>query len=541
MKTLVSSSEAAALDIRTKNDLCLRELQLMEKATIRLWDSIRAALPNKGSKDMKILALAGKGNNGGDALAVLRHAWSAGFANVSAIVSSEHLSPSCSAQAESLASIGARMHPWSDVGLEMARRMMGQADVVLDGILGTGINGPARGEAREMIQAFPGQDAMGSEELVSGKREGRPFIVSIDVPSGLGDFFTLGFPAVRADICCTLAPLKLALLLPDARRFFGALRIVEDVFPATLVDIAGRNEDGASFRNAILLEEEDMHSLLPKVPNDAYKMSRGKVSVFAGSHGHAGAARLCAKAVGAGGAGYCTLHADPDICGSLVPEIEPVVVSPWDGSGVPESSCHVFIVGPGWGEKPTRKAVLEDLIAQRKPVVADASALRLLASLPDARAGKDACLILTPHPGEYAALAMAKGIPAASPFLDSLPEVAKAYGALVVYKSHVTAICDLNGNLSIWDGMNPALGTAGSGDVLSGLIAGVVGVHAAQASVCGGRLDQGQILRAVQGAVILHGVAGRNLARTEGWFSADRLIKECARLAYDSMNQSKER
>ncbi|MEW6550280.1 MAG: NAD(P)H-hydrate epimerase, partial [Spirochaetota bacterium] len=172
MKTLVSSSEAAALDIRTKNDLCLRELQLMEKATIRLWDSIRAALPNKGSKDMKILAVAGKGNNGGDALAVLRHAWSAGFENVSAIVSSEHLSPSCSAQAESLASIGARMHPWSDVGLEMARRMMGQADVVLDGILGTGIDGPARGEAGEMIQAFPGQDAMGSEELVSGKREG---------------------------------------------------------------------------------------------------------------------------------------------------------------------------------------------------------------------------------------------------------------------------------------------------------------------------------------------------------------------------------
>lgn len=541
MKTLVSSSEASALDRVTKNVLCLQELQLMEKATVRLWDSLKAVLPSQDRKEVRILAVAGKGNNGGDALAILRHAWSEGFENVSAIVSSEPPSPSCAAQAKSLASLGAQVFPWRDVGKEKARRMMEQADVVLDGVLGTGIVGPAGGEAKEMIQAFPEQETMRSVGQATAGRGIRPIIISIDVPSGLGDFFTQGFPAVRADICCTLAPLKLALYLPDARRFFGALRIVEDVFPLNLVDFAGRDDDGASSRKILLLEEEDMHSLLPKVANDAYKMSRGKVSVFAGSQGHAGAARLCAKAVGAGGAGYCTLHADPDICGSLVPEIEPVVVSPWDGSGVPESSCHVFIVGPGWGEEPTRKAVLEDLIAQRKPVVADASALRLLASIQGAKAGKDACLILTPHPGEYAALAMAKGIPAALPFLDSLPEVAKAYGALVVYKSHVTAICDLNGNLSFWDGMNPALGTAGSGDVLSGLIAGVLGVHAAQASVCGGRLDLGQILRAVQGAVILHGVAGRNLARTEGWFSADRLIMECARLAYGSMNQSKER
>jgi NAD(P)H-hydrate epimerase len=519
MKRLISMADSLMLDRKTKDLLSIQDIQLMEKASLRIWDSLRSALPELRHRWKKILAVAGKGDNGGDALAILRHAWSSGFLDVSAIISSGSLKPTCAAQAASLSSLGIPVVHWDDLDEEELKKLISGADVILDGILGTGSVGPARGEAGRMIGALCARKA-------SAK------IVSIDVPSGIGDDYLAGRAAVNADLCCTLLPLKIPLFLPEARRHCGSIRTIDDVFPKTLIDsMFNRSQvDGP-----VLLEMKDLPRLLLGIEAGAYKNSRGRVVVFAGSEGQAGAARLCAKAALSVGAGYCTLYADPGICASIIPDLEPVVVKPFSGTSAPELLCDALVVGPGWGEGPERKTLLESLLGQHIPLVVDAAAIRILASLDDRHFNRDSVLAITPHPGEFSALAKAKGISLEQPFLEAIKEVSKTYQAIIVYKSHITILCDPQGKIAFWDGMTPELGTAGSGDVLAGMIGGIIALFEADFLRKGSTLDYACARHAAEGAVLIHGLSGQRLAKSKGWFTADQLIPEGARLAHEIM------
>lgn len=521
MRTLLTCEESKALDAATIEALKLSSLQLMEKASLRLWDAIRTwiescdELAAKG-KAVKIAALCGKGDNGGDAMAILRHAFSAGFLDLRAIVSARELSESAGKQAKSLVSAGIPCVTWKEADDEGIASMLSEADIILDGIAGTGLSGAASGEAKAMI------DCLGS---IQGAKA-RPLVISIDLPSGLGDSWEEGFPCVRADITLCLEPAKTACYLPQARLFCGELILVGDVFPESLAN-AGRDSR--------LIEALDIAP--DPISGESYKMSRGRLAIFAGSSGSIGAAQLCAKAAAAAGAGYVTLYVDESVYAIMARSLDSIIVRPI-GDLRDIDSNDAIVAGPGWGIGDGRDALLRRLLDAGIPTVLDADALRILAAQPGIAASIRAPCALTPHPGELAALKAG-----ATKSLGRMREICEFYKALLVAKSHVTWIVSPN-SLAIWDGMTPELGTAGSGDVLAGILAGLLAGKIARLrkAASSKKLAEKSTWNALEEsaitAVAAHGTAGKRMANEKGWFEASDLIAECSLLLHGGMKRA---
>ena len=537
MKTLLTGEQSGSLDAATRGTLALEPVQLMEKASLRIWDAFRlhiSADPGLSKKDrnLRIVALCGKGDNGGDALAILRHAFSAGFTNLAAVVSGRESSPSALKQAKSLEAAGFHLVAWDGNDEEGMLDMLSGADIVLDGVLGTGLKGAATGEAKAMI------DCLGR----AGLKAGAPIVASIDLPSGAGEGWMPGFPCVKADLSFCLEPVKAACYLPEIRPLCGTLVPVADVFPEILAE---------RHRELRLLEGSDLALLQAPVDKTGYKMSRGRLAIFAGSKGAIGAAQLCARAALASGAGYVTLYVDEELYPLLAPVLESVIVKTLLGKPA-LGAFDAILAGPGWGQGPGRLELLAHLIDSPLPLILDADAIRLIAEKPELLSGRKAACAATPHPGEFSALvdAMAGAparAPASAPSADessalspweAMGRVSEAYNLLAVIKSHVTWVVSPGGRRWVWEGMTPELGTAGSGDVLAGLFAGIAAGRSAEMKRKAGkdRQDAGNMKTALEEAacmaVIAHGLAGRALADSKGWFQASDLVEECSSLLH---------
>lgn len=539
MKQLLDHEGSGRLDAATRELLAIEAPCLMEKASLRLWDALVLQLPGSAApganlKDRPLTALCGKGDNAGDALAMLRHACSDGWTDIAAILPSDPPGRLAAMQSRSLESAGITCMRWSGDEQGTALSRLRSGGIVLDGILGTGSRGEAAREARQMIETL--------NEL--RRDDPRILTVAVDIPSGLNDAWSPDMPMVEADLTLCLDPMKIACFIPGARPSCGKLVAVSGVFPERLISGAG---------SALLLEEKDLGSLLLTVPPSGFKSSRGRLAVYAGSKSGAGAAMLAARAGLASGAGYVTLHVDEDLYPLIAPALESVIVRPCQGA--PEKgSVDAILAGPGWGRDEARLSLLESLLASDLPLVLDADGIRLFAQLLcrgwKGRPGA-APLALTPHPGELRALQEATGIPeprlGASGFRDSLRAMADRCGALILAKSHVSWIVlpDMtgiqeSGRIALWDGNRPELGTAGSGDVLAGLFAGLVAKHAGK-DTSGGRKRGREnpdsfwigMADAAKAALIAHATAGARLSAAEGWFEASSLATEASRILHE--------
>jgi NAD(P)H-hydrate epimerase len=513
MKPLFDCASSRDLDAKTRKNLGISELQLMEKASIRLWDAIRPRFPNLHAP---IAAVCGKGDNGADALAMLRHAASSGFDCLSALVSRKKPSESHAAQLKSLEAMGVEILYWLPENLAKIDEAFGKASLVLDGIAGTGVSGELKEESRDMVCS------LNSARL----RNPSLTIASIDLPSGLSDEWRPGWACVKADLTLALEPAKAICFDPEARIACGELLPVRDVFPLGLL----AENPGLSLIDWESLESDPF----PIAPRD-YKMSRGKLAIYAGSENSIGAAILCAKAASAAGAGYVTLYVDDSIHGKVSKALESFVVKIFRPGKEPEP-CDLLLVGPGWGRGEDREAQLAVLLAQGIPSVLDADALRLVARNPTILAPVFDRCALTPHPGELKALLEALGL-YGSTFLRSILEASEKLRSILVAKAHVTWASDARGNACVWDGMQPELGTSGTGDILAGLLAGFAAGSLARRSR--GNLpgeDEGirEILYdAAIRAVAVHGRAGKKTAEDKGWFEATDILPECARLSHE--------
>ncbi|HOV93489.1 MAG TPA: NAD(P)H-hydrate dehydratase [Spirochaetales bacterium] len=547
MERLIRNEEAQRLDAITKATLGIDDLILMEKASIRLWDALKTVMQRlvKAKKgllsieDLHIVAICGKGNNGGDTLAVLRHAWSFGFHNIDAFVSKGPLSPACTKQRDIVLQTGVRIHDWGDrqkplpqhtgiTGMLECGKAAQSADIILDGVLGSGIKGEPREEAASMI--------VNINEL--RKLAQRPAIISIDLPSGLWGGYKKGDLCVHADITLALSPTKIEYFIPDAREACGSIVRINDVFPKDLIEKTLIEADAPLVR-LVRLEASDLAKLNPSTSRSAYKISRGRLAILAGSKGRLGAAIECARAALVSGAGYVTLFVEDDLYNVTATALPSVIVRP-EGDFFSEASksglvpYDTILAGPGWGLSQGRKAQLESILRTKVPLVLDADALRLIYGMEKLACERKYPLVLTPHPGEYKALCGEDGQTGAfDTFWTGVSRVASRYNAQVVYKSHVTWITSPNGRIAVWDGRNPALGTAGSGDVLSGLLAGLLAAYEAKhhENRDSNGLTQNDIaFEASCAAVVAHGVAGTNLARRLGWFAASELVPECGKI-----------
>ncbi len=433
-------------------------LVLMENAGRNAASVIKERLEDSGGA--RVLVFSGPGNNGGDGLVVARHLRAAGV-DVSVLLAcaSERL------QGDALENMKAWRACGGDVievvGAGAAEQVhsalsgLGSGGVVVDALLGTGLDRPVTGDAAAIIRALAADGAD---------------VVSLDVPSGIdaNTGAVLGV-AVRASMTVTFAHLKLGLLTSTGAEHSG---------PVEVVDIGVPDDPPASIGvSASLLESRDVTEVLVPRRVSAHKGSAGHVLVVAGSMGKLGAALLVARGALRTGAGLVTLAARPDVADMLDQRVLEEMTARIDPGRIESSldemlsRASVVVIGPGLGLDDVARHVVEHVVLRWDGTkIVDADALTCFADRAAALAGARGRLVLTPHPGELGRLLGTSARGVESDRFGALARVVDATQAVVLLKGPRTLV-GAPGALPVVNASGtPALATAGSGDVLAGML-----------------------------------------------------------------------
>ncbi len=425
---------------------------LMERAGAAIYGAIRRNRPDLPGR--RVLCLIGPGSNGSDGLIVARRLAAHGC-RVDLLCSRSNR------QAIRLARNIPGVTYAEDVAL--AGDLAAGCDLLLDGLLGTGSAPPLRGPVRTILAAVAGSTA---------------YRIAIDQPSGVcaqtGDRDPLAF---SADLTIAAGPCKLGVLQFPARPNAG--RIVD-------TDI-GLGSVGAG----MALTDADALALLPARPPDGHKGTFGRVLAISGSQQYRGAAGLVCAGAQRVGAGYVELAAiEPVVAATAARMAGPTyTVLPGSSGGISEQAtieigsllarASALAVGPGLTLGSGARRLVTGLLGnrvRRQPLVLDADGLTLVAPLADAApiASPECPMVLTPHPGEMARLLAIAVDRVNADRLGSARTAAARSGAVVVLKGAGTIIARPDGRYCIIPLICPALATAGSGDVLTGIVAGLL-------------------------------------------------------------------
>ncbi len=493
---LLRAERMRALDERAINEIGIPGVVLMEQAGRGAVRLLEKAGWLKSFAD-EITILAGKGNNGGDALVVARVLLLAGYLKVKVILLTGRslVQGDAAINLEAFIKLGGEVVELTEKNLSLLGPALENSRVVVDGLLGTGLKSAVRGLYAGVITAVnncPGP------------------VLALDIPSGLDA--DSGLPlgdAVRATLTATFAFAKPGLFVYPGREYAGRVEIVDIGIPCSWTD----DESDA----IQLLTADFCRALLPKtgISANIHKGDRGHLLTFAGGPGKSGAGLLTAGAALHCGCGLSTLALpqslaerlegrNPAIMLEALPEavagqiIPPVVAEV-------EKICagkNALVVGPGLGLHNAARKLTENLLKNSDlPVVLDADALTLLARDPEILPPKRPLTILTPHPGEMARLLQCDSAAVQNRRLDAVRELALKLGVYVVLKGAGTVIAAPDGALSVNASGNTLLATAGSGDLLTGII--------------GSFLAQGlEPLAASQTGVFLHGLLADRLLAT---------------------------
>ncbi len=390
-------------------------------------------------------------------------------------------------------------------------------DVIVDALFGTGLTRAVDGVHRKVIEHLTSL-----REARESAGQDRPWILSVDLPSGLNaDLPEPIGPTVTADTTVTFTAPKTANVLPPACDYGGTL-IVEDIgSPRSLVDESVQPR-------LFLVEAEDVRQWLVStryVPG-SYKNSHGNVLIAAGSRGYSGAAALCANSAMRSGAGLVTVatpaSAQPLVASGSMPEVMTRALAETDRGAVSDEAVDHFLklaekkstvvaVGPGLTSDDDRTRKFVRTIVERRSTacVIDADGLNCLAPWPSGLKGSAKHpLVLTPHPGEMARLIGASGE------IKDRVAVARDFATtnqvILVLKGSRSIVAAPDGRIFINPTGNPGLGRAGSGDTLTGLIAGFLTQSFATLK------DKADPLAAVIAALYVGGLAGDFAARKLG-------------------------
>jgi hydroxyethylthiazole kinase-like uncharacterized protein yjeF len=455
------------------------EVALMRAAGTALAEAIIRIAP----RPRRLVAFAGSGNNGGDAYAAFA-AVATGCERIVYAYPSEHQSEGRRDAEKRARAVGVVTRPLPHTRADALAALAG-ADVALDSLLGTG----ARANLPDAFRAVV--DALGETTVP---------VIAVDIPTGV-DATTgaVDVHAVRTHTTVTLGAPKLGLLLEPARAYVGSLDIGDLGIDAEIAGV-----DGPLYE---ALDDAEFLALLPSRGEEADKRSSGAPLVIAGSSQFPGAAVLCARGAARAGAGYVTVATSRDATSAIRAHLVEQVVVPYDETDVKGSIAmlvdltnhsNAVAIGPGLGLSDATGAIVRGVIeALERPFVADASALFHLGKHLDILRGK-AC-VLTPHAGEFARLS-GKGTVAPGTRVERLREFVARTGVTTLLKGNATLIDDGTTMHINVTGTN-ALATAGTGDVLSGVIATL--------------LSQGlSPVDAARAGAYWHGLAGRHAART---------------------------
>ena len=438
-----------------------------------------------------VIVLIGPGNNGGDGLVTARHLQRWG-ARVTAYLCRDRSADDpklANAQDEGVRIVRASDDP-QIAGLETE---LGSAHLVVDAILGTGRARPITGMLEDILRTLSDIRAANPDSC----------LLAVDLPTGLNcDTGEVDPACVAADVTVALGYPKRGHIGFPGASFTGRLEIADIGLPSGL--------DGDVRLG--LMTSDYARSALPGRPADSHKGTFGRAMIVAGSRNFLGAAYLAAVAAGRVGAGLVTIAIPESLVSSIAPRaVEPTFLPlPESSAGIVSSNAastiletldgySALLVGCGLGQAEETRRMIEGLLlsgAELPPVAVDADGLNTLARISEWWERWPSRAVLTPHPGEMARLT---GDSAGRPRLDSALEAATRWNKTVVLKGAHTVVAHPGGSAMVSPFANPALATAGTGDVLAGTIVGLLA-------------QLGSLEDAAQLGVYLHALAGERVS-----------------------------
>lgn len=436
----------------------------------------------------KVIVFAGPGNNGAIGLSIARILCKKGISTHTYLFNPNgNLSAATAFQRACLESLPDV--PITDITAQFEAPALSADTLVIDALFGTGLNRPLSGGFASLVKFINNSPAQ---------------VAAIDMPSGLMAEDNTGnvhAHIVKAKITLTFLFPKLSLLLADCQKYVGELRVLS-------IDAAQKYVN-ASEASIFLSEEKDIASLLRIRPTYGHKGDFGNVLLIAGRYGMAGASILAARSCLRSGIGKVTVHI-PTKNNDIVQQAVPEALVTHDSNAThftePEQTAtyNALGIGPAIGqETATALAFIEQIRKATCPLVIDADGLNILAQHRGWMNQIPPNSILTPHAGEMQRLSSSNGISGSYALLEEAQEMATTLRVYIILKGHYTAICSPDGCLWLNPTGNQGMATAGSGDVLTGLLTALLAQHYPPLDAC--RLG-----------VYLHGLAGDLAAKELG-------------------------
>jgi NAD(P)H-hydrate epimerase len=442
-------------------------LVLMENAGRAVAEAMIDEVP--GLPERRVFVVAGPGNNGGDGFVVARHLARLGVSAVVLLVGATRtkLAGDTGAMAAAWAGIGGETLEIPDTKRWQAAAGFISGDVIVDALFGTGLDRPLAGLAAEAV------------ETINRAADAGAVVVAVDIPSGLfASSAEVPGPAVQADLTVTFARPKVAHLLPPAEHLCGTVTVADIGIPDAAIYATDPD------LHWVLLDEAAL--MLPERGPEDHKGHFGHVLVVAGSTGKAGAAALTGWGALRAGAGLVTVAAPAPARGEVALFAAELMTEalPASREGVLArgaatralalaKDCSVVAIGPGLGAgaaSEVRALVKEAPV----PVVLDADGINAFAGRLAALARRKAPLVVTPHPGEAARLLGASVAEVQADRVAAARAIARGANAVAVLKGYRTIVADPSGTAFINPSGNPGMATAGMGDALTGIIAGLM-------------------------------------------------------------------
>jgi NAD(P)H-hydrate epimerase len=490
MIKIATSEEMQRLDKAAQTRFGIPSLILMENSGAQ---SVRHIEEHYGSlKGKNIAVICGKGNNGGDGLVIARHLSNKGaYASVYLLSGAKEISRDSKTNLE----IIKRMNTPVYTGASNIQSGLKKADIIIDAIFGTGLKKDISGIYAKAI------------DLIN--RSEKP-VIAVDIPSGIdSDNGQIKGCAVRADLTVTFCLPKIGHFAYPGAEYSGSLKIADISIPKSLVD--------ESSIKTHLITKDSASEILPKRRADAHKGDFGHLFIIAGSPGLTGAAVMAGLSALRIGTGLVTLGVpeglnyifETKITEAMtlpLPQTNEQTISPAAKNKILNflKKADAAAIGPGLSQNRETAQLIRELIREiRIPMVIDADAINSLAGHADILKKTKAQVIITPHPGELSRLINITADEINRDRIVIARKISQQYNIIVALKGANTVIAEPEGNVYTNNTGNPGMASGGTGDVLTGMIAGLI-------------CQKVSPINAAIAGVFMHGLAGDIAAKEKG-------------------------
>ncbi|MDD3890086.1 MAG: NAD(P)H-hydrate dehydratase [Syntrophomonadaceae bacterium] len=492
---LLRADEMKEIDRRASSDFAIPSIVLMENAGIRTVEIADDLLGDPQEKS--VVVIAGKGNNGGDGLVIARHLINSGASVTTFLMSdADALTPDSYTNYQILSKMTEDIYPLcKEEDLDKLMTTVLTADLLIDAMYGIGLKGSLNEFDSAIVKIINWSNVP---------------VIAVDIPSGVeADTGKVHGEAVIASHTVTFALPKIGLILEPGKNCAGTLSVADISIPAQLLQ-------DSNLQNNLIDESMVKSMIKPRLP-ESHKGTYGHVLVLGGSQGLTGAVIMASHAALRSGAGTVTAALPESLVPAVTAGLVEVMTAP-----LPETrqaaiaiealpaignllgTASVCTVGPGMSRYPEANAILRFVLESSGiPVVIDADGLNALEGDIAVLKDRQIPVVLTPHPGEMARLTGTTIDEVQSNRIEFAREYARQWGVTLVLKGNKTVIANSSGDTYVNITGNPGMATAGSGDVLCGIISGLIaqGLKPQDAAIAG---------------VYLHGLAGDQAAELIG-------------------------